>query len=49
MSSLTKISEQFGVAVWVTNQVMSTPVRFSISEPLERIDLEPVNNEKVRV
>lgn len=27
MSSLTKISEQFGIAVWVTNQVMSTPVK----------------------
>lgn len=25
MSSLTKIAEQFNVAVWITNQVMSTP------------------------
>lgn len=25
MSSLTKIAEQFSVAVWITNQVMSTP------------------------
>ena len=25
LSSLTKIAEQFNVAVWITNQVMSTP------------------------
>jgi meiotic recombination protein DMC1 len=30
LSSLTKIAEQFGVAVWITNQVMSTPVRFRL-------------------
>lgn len=25
LSSLTKLAEQFNVAVWITNQVMSTP------------------------